>query len=113
MRIRYERRDPRPEDIREIQELKSIIDAQDRDLRHLTEQLRSMQMHRGYDNNKTNKKMIANDSMNYEQSDMMQDMPIAPIPSPASVRKMKKPALNCDVIYEAENEDEESHAITV
>lgn len=95
MRIRYERRDPRPEDMREIQELKGIIDAQDKDLRQLTERLRGMQIHHAYDNND-------NDQSNVS---MKQDM--------QSVRKMKKATLNCDVIYEAENEDEESHAITV
>lgn len=103
MRIRYERRDPRPEDVREIQELKSIIDAQDKDLRQLTERLRGMQIHHGYDNN-----VVGNDApVHYDQSNMTMKQDIQ------SVRKMKKPTLNCDVIYEAENEDEESHAIIV
>lgn len=103
MRIRYERRDPRPEDIREIHELKSIIDAQDKDLRQLTERLRGMQIHHAYDNN-----AIDNDeSAHYDQSNMTMKQ------DTQSVRKMKKPTLNCDVIYEAENEEEESHAITV
>lgn len=42
--MRYERRDPRPEDLRQITELKNIVDAQDRDLRILTERLREIQM---------------------------------------------------------------------
>lgn len=45
MRMRYERRDPRPEDLRQITELKSIVEAQDRDLRILTERFREMQMY--------------------------------------------------------------------
>ncbi|XP_065086929.1 interaptin-like isoform X2 [Ochlerotatus camptorhynchus] len=45
MRMRYERRDPRPEDLQQIEELKSVIESQDRDLRLLTEQFREMQLH--------------------------------------------------------------------
>lgn len=41
--MRYERRDPRPEDLRDIEELKSRIEAQDRDLCRLTEKLRELQ----------------------------------------------------------------------
>ncbi|XP_055320348.1 putative uncharacterized protein DDB_G0282133 [Sitodiplosis mosellana] len=98
MRIRYERREPRAEDIRTIEELKSIIEAQDKDLRLLTEELRKMQMRQN--GGKTY------DQLNYDQNEMMQDMqPVAP-QSPTHSRKMKKPILNCDVIYEAEEEDE-------
>lgn len=43
--MRYERRDPRPEDLRQITELKSIVEAQDRDLRILTDRFREMQMY--------------------------------------------------------------------
>lgn len=43
--MRYERRDPRPEDLQQIEELKSVIESQDRDLRLLTEQFREMQLH--------------------------------------------------------------------
>lgn len=45
MRMRYERRDPRQEDLQQIEELKSVIESQDRDLRLLTEQFREMQLH--------------------------------------------------------------------
>lgn len=45
MRMRYERRDPRPEDLRQITELKNIVEAQDRDLRILTERFREMQIY--------------------------------------------------------------------
>lgn len=44
MRIRYERREPRPEDIRRIDELKSVVDSQEQDIYHLTEQLRELQL---------------------------------------------------------------------
>lgn len=104
MRIRYERREPRAEDIREIQELKSVIEAQDRDLRLLTEKLREIQMHR-------NGITAACEPPSYDEHDEMmmqhqQQQP--PSLSPSSMmRKMKKPLLNCDVIYEAENEEEE------
>lgn len=43
--MRYERRDPRQEDLQQIEELKSVIESQDRDLRLLTEQFREMQLH--------------------------------------------------------------------
>lgn len=97
MRIRYERREPRSEDVRTIQELKGIIEAQDRDLRLLTEELRKMQMRQNG--------LPAYDQANYEQNEMMQDQSVAP-QSPTHLRKMKKPIVNCDVIYEAEEEDE-------
>lgn len=109
MRIRYERREPRAEDIREIQELKSVIEAQDKDLRLLTEKLREFQMHR-------NAITPCEPPPNYERNEMMmmheqQQQQQQPPLSPSSMmRKMKKPSLNCDVIYEAENEEEEEAA---
>lgn len=100
MRIRYERREPRAEDIREIQELKSVIEAQDRDLRLLTEKLREFQMHRNG--------IGACQPPSYDQDEMMaQQQPTPPLSPSSMMRKMKKPTLNCDVIYEAENEEEE------
>lgn len=39
--MRYERRDPRPEDLRQIDELKSMVDSQEKDISYLTGQLRS------------------------------------------------------------------------
>lgn len=98
MRIRYERREPRAEDVRTIEELKAIIEAQDKDLRMLTEKLRAMQMQNGTP-------MVC-----HEQPEMMEEM--QPPQSPSHLRKMKKPILNCDVIYEAENEEEESQPIS-
>lgn len=44
MRMRYERRDPRPEDLRHIEELKNIVESQERDICFLTEQLRELQL---------------------------------------------------------------------
>lgn len=115
MRIRYERREPRAEDIREIQELKSVIEAQDRDLRLLTEKLREIQMHRNG--------IIACEPKYFDQDDEMmmqasqqqqqQQQPTSSSPSSLIMRKMKKPSLNCDVIYEAENEEEEAQTISV
>lgn len=102
MRIRYERREPRAEDIREIQELKSVIEAQDRDLRLLTEKLREIQMHRNG--------IMACEPPQYEQDEMLlqaQQQQQPPLSPSSMMRKMKKPLLNCDVIYEAENEEEE------
>lgn len=87
MRIRYERRDPRAEDLREIDELKSVIDAQDKDLRKLTEQLREMQMNQQFDGDK---------QMGYGNQSSGSQSP----------RKPKKSKINCDVIYE-ENEEQE------
>lgn len=97
MRIRYERREPRAEDVREIQELKMVIEAQDKDLRLLTEKLREMQMQQNFENGLC-------DDLSFEEPEMvMQPMQMQ---QPSTVRKMKKPSLNCDVIYEAENEEE-------
>lgn len=42
--MRYERRDPRPEDLREISELRTRCDSQERDLFVLTDRLREMQI---------------------------------------------------------------------
>lgn len=44
MRCRYERRDPRQEDLRQIDELKSMVDSQEKDIFYLTEQLRELQL---------------------------------------------------------------------
>ncbi|XP_052889863.1 uncharacterized protein LOC128298162 isoform X1 [Anopheles moucheti] len=44
MRLRYERRESRMEDLQQIEELKIVIESQERDLRLLTESLREMQL---------------------------------------------------------------------
>ena len=80
--MRYERRDPRAEDVREITELKNLIEAQDKDLRKLTERLREIQMS--------------------QQQEQQQNQTYLP------QRKTKKPKINCEVIYEDENEGRES-----
>lgn len=87
MRMRYERRDPRPEDLREIEELRSRIEAQDRDLRRLTEKLRELQM------------LSSN-----QQQQPTNNNNDAPQQQRSGKGKNKKSKLNCDVIYE-ENED--------
>lgn len=81
MRMRYERRDPRNEDLKEISELRNRCDSQERDLCDLTERLRDMQMQIEKSSPKENGKI--------------RKPPAKIIPT------------TCDVIYE-ENEDRES-----
>lgn len=82
MRMRYERRDPRPEDVRQIDELKSIIEAQDKDLRRLTEALRELQMSQQNDGR----------TQTYKPQR----------------RTKQQSKLNCDIIYEENENDRES-----
>lgn len=79
--MRYERRDPRPEDVRQIDELKSMIESQDKDLRRLTDTLREMQLSQQGDG---------------------KNQPYKP------QRKTKKTNLNCEVIYEENENDHDS-----
>ncbi|XP_034662039.1 myosin-9 isoform X1 [Drosophila subobscura] len=84
MRMRYERRDPRAEDLREISELRTRCESQERDLYVLTDRLRDMQN---------------------QMSEMQQN-------GKAGGKSIKKPPpktlpTSCDVIYE-ENEERES-----
>lgn len=76
--MRYERRDPRPEDLREISELRTRCDSQERDLFVLTDRLREMQI---------------------QMSELQQ-----PNGNPATTQRKKPPsktiATSCDVIYE-------------
>lgn len=44
MRVRYERREPRGEDIARINELKTVVDSQEKDICQMTEQLRELQL---------------------------------------------------------------------
>ncbi|XP_044314463.1 myb-like protein X isoform X1 [Drosophila rhopaloa] len=86
MRMRYERRDPRAEDLREISELRTRCESQERDLYVLTDRLREMQI---------------------QMSEMQQNGD-----RKGGGKSVKKPppksiATNCDVIYE-ENEERES-----
>lgn len=81
MRMRYERRDPRAEDVREIQELRNRVEAQDQDLRKLAESLREMQM--------------VQEQQNVGGNLAMKQQP----------KNRKK--LNCEIIYE-ENEERDS-----
>ncbi|XP_004523193.1 uncharacterized protein LOC101451919 isoform X1 [Ceratitis capitata] len=89
MRMRYERRDPRPEDLREIDELRTRCESQERDLFELTDRLREMQ--------------IQMQSMQDSSGDAAKKV----------AKAVKKPPpktipTNCDVIYEDENEERES-----
>lgn len=91
MRMRYERRDPRPEDLREIAELKNRVEIQDRDLTNLTERLRELQMGQQQQNGSTtNLNVTPRKGKNRKNHD-----------------KSNLSKLNCDVIYE-ENEERES-----
>uniref|UniRef100_A0A0A1WU21 Myosin-2 heavy chain n=1 Tax=Zeugodacus cucurbitae TaxID=28588 RepID=A0A0A1WU21_ZEUCU len=88
MRMRYERRDPRPEDLREIDELRTRCESQERDLFELTDRLREMQIQM---NN-----MQANGEAGKKPAKPVKKPPPKTIPT------------NCDVIYEDENEERES-----
>ncbi|XP_055716954.1 putative leucine-rich repeat-containing protein DDB_G0290503 isoform X2 [Phlebotomus papatasi] len=92
MRMRYERRDPRQEDVRQIAELKEKVEQQERDLHRLTEALREMQI-----------------------TQFGQAAPSTPPRKPGrnAARKnrnsdLKNKMTNCDVIYEEEQETEQS-----
>lgn len=101
MRIRYERREPRAEDLREIDELKSVIDAQDKDLRKLTEQLREMQMYQQFD-----PRQLEFDQQQ-QQLQLQQQQELLQQTQAMRTTKPKKAKINCDVIYEEENEEQE------
>lgn len=81
MRMRYERRDPRTEDLKEISELRNRCESQERDLCVLTERLRDMQMQV--------------EKSTPQENGKIRKPPAKIIPT------------TCDVIYE-ENEDRES-----
>jgi len=83
MRMRYERRDPRPEDLREISELRTRCDSQERDLFVLTDRLREMQI------------QMSELQQNGGEGALRKKPPSKTIPT------------SCDVIYE-ENEERES-----
>lgn len=80
--MRYERRDPRAEDLREISELRTRCDSQERDLFVLTDRLREMQI----------------------QMSKLQQNGNATIQRNSSAASKKPPsktiATSCDVIYE-------------
>ncbi|KAH8384048.1 hypothetical protein KR009_011839 [Drosophila setifemur] len=86
MRMRYERRDPRAEDLREISELRTRCESQERDLYVLTDRLREMQ-------NKMSELQQNGDRKNGGKS--------VKKPPPKTI------ATSCDVIYE-ENEERDS-----
>lgn len=89
MRMRYERRDPRPEDLREIDELRTRCESQERDLFELTDRLREMQI-------QITNMQAANGDAGKKPAKPVKKPPPKTIPT------------NCDVIYEDENEERES-----
>ena len=132
MRMRYERRDPRPEDLRQIDELKSVVDSQEKDIFYLTEQLREMQLqlqqqqqqmpnHLNQQNanqskrnkNKHNKNTASNrnglinngNSNNKEQHEASEPQETKQNANHEQPR-MKPPPLIKTIIYEEENENE-------
>jgi hypothetical protein len=134
--MRYERRDPRPEDLRQIDELKSIVDSQEKDIFDLTEQLREVQLfqqqqqtqnHQNQaqnvnqskkNKNKTNKSSsnnrnnINNISSNGNSNNNTQQQPQQTQQNANHERdqqqqqRMKPPPLIKTIIYEEENENE-------
>ncbi|GAB0095643.1 hypothetical protein DMENIID0001_110480 [Sergentomyia squamirostris] len=95
MRMRYERRDPRQEDVRQIAELKEKCEQQERDLHRLTEILREMQI------------------TQFPTDASTAQTPAAPPRKTGrnAARKnrnseLKNKMTNCDVIYEEEQENE-------
>lgn len=94
MRMRYERRDPRPEDLREISELRSRCEAQERDLYLLTDRLREMQIQMNELQRNGNDCNVLNNKNN-KKSKQIKKPPPKTLPT------------SCDIIYE-ENEERES-----
>lgn len=120
MRMRYERRDPRPEDLRYIDELKSIVDGQERDICHLTEQLRELQLahqqilqlhpqhqpppqQNSRKNRNKNKNRFSRGDQQQQQQAQVQQQQLKK--APATARSPQRHKSNCNVIYE-ENENE-------
>ncbi|XP_073816029.1 uncharacterized protein isoform X2 [Musca autumnalis] len=87
MRMRYERRDPRPEDLREIAELRERCESQERDMYLLTDRLREMQIQMN--------ELQQNNANSNKKTKQVKKPPPKSIPT------------NCDVIYE-ENEERDS-----
>lgn len=100
--MRYERREPRQEDQREISELKERCESQERDLARLTETLRQLQ--------------IIQEHHHPEQPGQDTTMPVD-VQRQQKGRMLASPSHNCDVIYEeqepAEEEEEEDELSTV
>lgn len=133
MRVRYERREPRVEDIARINELKTVVDSQEKDICQLTEQLRDLQLqmqtyvnqqnsnqtnnananasggnkkNRGKNNKNKNQQ---NNKQSIEENEPQPTIQIPPPPPPSQPikpQRMKPPPLIKTVIYEEENENE-------
>lgn len=99
--MRYERRESRQEDQREISELKERCESQERDLATLTETLRQLQI-------------IQEHQPTPPGQDAM--MPVDAVVSRPKGRAMVSPSHNCDVIYEEQEpleEEEQSIATSI
>lgn len=91
--MRYERRESRQEDQREISELKERCEAQERDLMRLTETLRQLQ--------------IIQEHQHPIQADAQMPVDVPPVAARAKGRGLANPSHNCDVIYEEQEPQEE------
>lgn len=98
--MRYERRESRQEDVREINELKERCEAQERDLCRLTEALRNLQMVQEAQLSVPNGVVV--DAVGPES------MTVPPLPPRPKQRKANA-IPNCDVIYEVLEEQEEEN----
>lgn len=96
MRMRYERREPRQEDQREIAELKERCESQERDLARLTETLRQLQI-----------------IQEHHPVPPGQDASMPVDPPRQKGRILASPGHNCDVIYEEENEEEDEQSTSI
>lgn len=132
--MRYERRDPRPEDLRQIDELKSVVDSQEKDIFYLTEQLRELQLQQQMRNqpspvnrqnanqskknnkvkNNGNKNIVNNNGnsdnnaqqMRHQASDSSEQTKETANHERDQQPRTKPPPLIKTIIYEEENENE-------
>lgn len=132
--MRYERRDPRPEDLRQIDELKSVVDSQEKDIFYLTEQLRELQLQQQMRNqpspvnrqnanqskknnkakNNGNKNIVNNNGnsdnnaqqMRHQASDSSEQTKETANHERDQQQRTKPPPLIKTIIYEEENENE-------
>lgn len=93
--MRYERRESRQEDQREIGELKERCESQERDLARLTETLRQLQI-----------------IQEHHPTPPGQDATMPEEQRPTKGRHLVSPGHNCDVIYEEEEQESEEQEDT-
>jgi hypothetical protein len=119
--MRYERRDPRPEDLNQIDELKSIVEAQDRDLQILTERLREIQINQEPGSTPSHqpqggapprkvKSRVKPPQLDLQNVNQQQQPPLQPrhvAPSPTKSPGLKP---NIEIIYEENENDVETNS---